>query len=196
MTGKRSGRKSGAPTSSRVFNAFASYFINVISNRLSRGSSRLYLQLYGVGIIEWRTLAWLGDHRQASVMEISQALGMDKAAISRSVTALVAKTLVRSEPVNKRQNLLVLTAEGQSLYEKILPFAVARQRVLLKKLTPDENRLLVGLLQKVGDSLDDLVQFDALLLAQSTANASERRRSAEPLHNIGRAKRSVPRAAP
>jgi DNA-binding MarR family transcriptional regulator len=144
-----------------IFAEFASYYINLISNRLSRGSSRLYFQLFGIGIIEWRTMGYLGGRTGCTAIDVSGALGLDKAAISRAVRALELKDLVRTEPLGRRRIGLVLTSKGRALYKKILPLAVARQELLLSRLTKLENRQLIELLKKVEGNLEELGRHDS-----------------------------------
>src|SRR3954447_16903214 len=82
---------------------YVPYFINMISNKLSRGSSRLYIRRFGIGVIEWRILGFLRMQDGGTANEICQTLAIDKAAASRAIQELEAKELVLVSPVDRRQ---------------------------------------------------------------------------------------------
>ena len=100
-------------------------------------------------------------------MQISTALGLDKAAISRAARTLEEKGLLCVEPLDRRRMGLKQTSKGVALYRKILPLAIARQKLLLSGLTREENELLLSLLKKVKGQLDSLSEHDASLLPNS-----------------------------
>jgi DNA-binding MarR family transcriptional regulator len=86
----------------------------MISNKLSRGSSRLYIRKFGIGVIEWRILGFLKSNGSASAKNICQTLAIDKSAASRSIQELESKQLISVSPIDRRQRALSLTNKGRS----------------------------------------------------------------------------------
>jgi hypothetical protein len=63
------------------------------ANKLSRGASHTYLKLFGVGVEVWRCLVLLAIHGSITAQQVSQVMGMDKAAVSRCFKVLQARGL-------------------------------------------------------------------------------------------------------
>ena len=151
-------------------NHFPSY-LALLANATSRGGSRVYLGLFGIGINEWRILSALTHEPGSSAIDICEYLVIDKAAASRSINSMEETGLLRSEPVAKspRRRALFITAKGRMLHDKILQIVAARELVLLKGFSEDDRQLLLNLFRKIANNLDTLVEFeDQLINAQVT----------------------------
>ena len=72
---------------------FFPFFISTIANKVSRGGSRVYLRLFGIGIIEWRILYALAADPNLSANAICSRIDLDKAAASRSIQVLERQKL-------------------------------------------------------------------------------------------------------
>ena len=127
------------------------YFFTNISSRLSRGASQTYLKYFGVGITEWRVIAVLALMPNISANQICAAVGLDKAAVSRSLQTLERRGLVAmtDDPLDNRSRSLALTAAGDDLHDRIIEVALEREMRLLSCLTPDEVEGLVLALRKI-----------------------------------------------
>ncbi|MGQ9369361.1 MarR family winged helix-turn-helix transcriptional regulator [Azospirillum sp. ST 5-10] len=127
---------------------FLPYRLSVVSNLVSRAFARRYETAFGLSIPEWRVVAVLGRYAPASSQEISRRTAMDKAKVSRAVARLVASGLVSrtDNPEDHRQNVLTLTARGQTTYREIVPLARAIERDLVEGMTVEEVALLDRLL--------------------------------------------------
>jgi len=55
----------------------------------------------------------------------------------------------RADPDDRRNSLIVLTAKGRSLFERVVPAHLANERRLLVGLAPAEQALLATLLRKL-----------------------------------------------
>lgn len=143
--------------------------ILVLSNTLGRGAVQLYARRFGIPLAEWRLLATLATTGPASVAGLAKALGTDKGWISRTAAALVEKKLAvtTADREDGRRFHLSLSAAGRSLYEKIAPAAIQRQRRLLAVLSDQEQRVLDDLLARL--------QREAERIADEEAVRSERR---------------------
>ncbi len=130
------------------------YFV-WIANKLTRGASQNYLNLFGVGAEVWRCMVLLAVHETVSAQQVSQIIGMDKASVSRCFKQMVAKKLIALEldPADGRIRLASLTLHGRHIHDQILGIALARERALLQVLSPDEQETLIALLKRLHENL-------------------------------------------
>lgn len=129
-----------------------------ISNKWSRGSSRIYIKKFGVGINEWAVMSMLAVEPRITANRISSVIGMDKAAVGRSLRDLEAKGLVSLEPnaADGRSKLITLTAAGYKMHDAIIKIALARERRALASLKPHEVSALIALLNKVRSNVVEM----------------------------------------
>ncbi len=130
------------------------YFV-WIANKLTRGASQNYLNLFGVGAEVWRCMVLLAIHETVSAQQVSQIIGMDKASVSRCFKQMVTKKLIALEldPADGRIRLASLTLHGRHIHDQILGIALARERALLEVLNVDEQETLIGLLKRLHENL-------------------------------------------
>lgn len=72
--------------------AYAPYFLSSISNRWTSLSSQVYNEAFGIGIVEWRILGYLGSPQSggsAAAQEVAADLGLDQALVSRAKQKLI-----------------------------------------------------------------------------------------------------------
>src|SRR4051812_49770924 len=75
-----------------------SYKLHRVANLLSRGAELRYRREFGVSLWEWRTLALLGAAEEPmSLVQLAKAAGVDKGQMSRVVTGLADRRLVRRD---------------------------------------------------------------------------------------------------
>ena len=125
--------------------------VHVASNLIGRAFDPDVVAPFGLSIPEWRVMLSLAGGRVDTGMAIADDWGMDKMAISRAVSGLVARKLVarRQDPTDKRRQTLTLSAAGRALYARIEPQATARYQELLAPLTETERRTLRVALAKL-----------------------------------------------
>ncbi len=130
------------------------YFV-WIANKLTRGASQNYLNLFGVGAEVWRCMVLLAVHKTVSAQQVSQIIGMDKASVSRCFKQMLVKKLIALEldPTDGRIRLASLTLHGRHIHDQILGIALARERALLQVLNPDEQETLIVLLKRLHENL-------------------------------------------
>jgi DNA-binding MarR family transcriptional regulator len=138
------------------------YFFTHISNRLSRGASRTYLKHFGIGITEWRVMGVLAGEPDLSANQVSQAVGLDKAAVSRSLQVLVRKEIVRTtdDPTDNRSRTLALTASGLALHDRIIAVAFERERLLLECLTEEQREAFIIALRRLREQVRTVNAYD------------------------------------
>lgn len=130
---------------------FLPYRLSVLSNTVSRQIAELYQSEFGLTVWQWRVMAVLGEHAGLSATDIAERTAMDKVAVSRAVAGLVEMGHVRREAVQAdgRRSLLSLTPDGQSVYDRIVPLALAAGERMTAALSDKEIAELHRLLALV-----------------------------------------------
>ncbi|TQE99142.1 MAG: MarR family transcriptional regulator [Spiribacter salinus] len=130
---------------------FLPYRFNHLAERISEVLSRIYEQQFGIGIAEWRILAWLSFRDMLTAKQISEYAHMDKARISRAVHRLENRgTLYRTtSEEDRRVQFLRLTSEGEVLVGDLIPVAHSWEAQLLEALTAKEYRDLFMIMGKL-----------------------------------------------
>lgn len=134
---------------------YAPAYLTWIANKLSRGASQCYLDIFDVGIETWRCLVLLAIDGSISAQKVSRVIGMDKGSVSRCFKSMQTRGLVRMEldESDGRLRIAVLTAEGRALHGQILGIALERERAFLSVLKPGEADLLLDMLQRLHENL-------------------------------------------
>lgn len=130
-------------------------YLTWIANKLSRGASQHYLNVFDVGIETWRCLVLLAVEHSISAQQVSKVMGMDKASVSRCFKSMQDKKLIKlglSEQ-DGRMRIATLTLKGRKLHDQILGLALEREKSLLSVLTAPEQATLIGLLRRVHENL-------------------------------------------
>jgi DNA-binding MarR family transcriptional regulator len=130
---------------------FFPFFISTIANKISRGGSRVYLRLFGIGIIEWRILYVLADSTAATAQAICNKIELDKAAASRSIQVLerLGYITTQVDPRDGRKRTLSLTPEGVLLHDRVLKVSLQREQRLLAGFSNEEREQFLGLLRRM-----------------------------------------------
>ncbi len=150
-----------------------------IAGKLTNGFLQIYTARFGIGLPEWRTLGMLGQFGPIPSIRIADLADMDRGSISRVVAWLEAKKLVRrmDDPAHKRRQIVVLTAAGKRLHDRISAYAHLRQRRILALLSPAERSALDGIFQKLDQWADELRAGAVPPQPASTPGAARRPRS-------------------
>ena len=130
-------------------------YLTQINNKWGRVASRLYLERFGIGINEWRVMTLFAIEPGSIAQQACATLGIDKAAANRSIVHLQERGLVVLEPNpdDGRSRLIYLTDEGWRVHDAILEIALARERLLLKGFSKQEQATLISLLDRVRANL-------------------------------------------
>ncbi|MEM8701967.1 MAG: MarR family winged helix-turn-helix transcriptional regulator [Pseudomonadota bacterium] len=130
---------------------FLPYQLNHLAETVSRSFSKIYAEKYGIGIPEWRVIATLGEHEVMTARDISSATSMHKTKVSRAVAALEKRDfIVRDKnPDDMREQALRLAPAGISLYEDIIPKALAYSEDLQSALTKEQKQVLTDVFDQL-----------------------------------------------
>ncbi len=125
--------------------------VAIFANRLSRAASRFYRKRYGIGVVEWRLIMYIGRAKETRANRICSETDLDKGAVSRSLATLqgMGVVTVKEDGADGRRNNVALTVKGRALHSELVPIALERQTKLVADLTPAEVRLFIALIAKL-----------------------------------------------
>jgi DNA-binding MarR family transcriptional regulator len=137
--------------SSFDLDAFLPYRLSVTSNLVSRLFARRYAEEFGLTIAEWRVMAVVGADGTATASTVRTRTGMDKAKVSRAVSALLARRLVKrvAHRGDRRVEPLALSASGRAMFDAIVPRARMLEAELAAGLAPDQAAALQAALRHI-----------------------------------------------
>jgi DNA-binding MarR family transcriptional regulator len=116
------------------------YFLVSVNNPLSRGASLLYLEKFGIGIVEWRVISMLAAEPGIPASRICSVISLDKGATSRALTRLqeLGYTRFKASPTDPRKRIWWLNKEGYALHDRLIEIALERERKLIAGADPDD----------------------------------------------------------
>ncbi len=122
----------------RTYQAFSSY-------------SDSHIRELGLTSPQFDVVATLGGTEGMNMKDLASATLVTKGTLTGIVNRLEQKALVRREvpPENRRSFTVVLTAEGEALFNEIFPAHIAYLQQRFERLTPEELKLLHDLLRKL-----------------------------------------------
>ena len=130
---------------------FLPYRLSIVTNRISASFARLYSEKFNLSIPEWRVMAVLGQQPGLSADEVCSETEMDKVPVSRAVSKLLDKGLLKRDfsGDDRRRSILHLSEAGYGMYAQIVPLALAYEVELKSALTGEEQAQLDILLDKL-----------------------------------------------
>lgn len=130
------------------------------ANRFTRNAARFYQDRYGVGAMDWRMLVMLTKEPDIPAARASKVIGIDKAAVSRSLARLQDMDLAICDTPqgDVRRKIWRLTDKGQQLHRDILKEALQRQHHILNGFSDTEVLQFNGFLQRL---LNNVIALDA-----------------------------------
>jgi len=130
---------------------FLPYQLNFLAEQVSRSFSLIYERQFGISIPEWRVVAILGEFGRVTAKQVGERSTMHKTKVSRAVAALELKGYIRREPnpQDLRESFIALTGKGQSMYQELVPEALAFSARLRSVLSPSQQQALEEIIQKL-----------------------------------------------
>jgi len=139
------------PATPKVITELLSSRLHTLAG-LSAASAALRVERkFGLTLLEWRSIAMLGAFAPLSLKELARRAALDKSYASRTVSGLIERGLIVSErsDADARGVMLSLTKEGEALYRKVFPDAVARNERMLSPLTAEQRAQLMRMLESL-----------------------------------------------
>ena len=136
------------------------YRVLTLSQLLNRGIEVILDTHLHLSVRQWRVLLCLANDGPTSVQDIADFCRYDKSQVSRAVTELLAKKLVRTAASSSdgRRTLVYMTEAGKAKYEQGLPLSLARQQRLASCLSPQELKTFEKAMQTLIDQAETLLQ--------------------------------------
>jgi DNA-binding MarR family transcriptional regulator len=139
---------------------FLPYRLSLLTNTISNAIAALYRERFALRIPDWRVMAVLARFPGSSAQQLVQRTGMDKVAVSRSVSRLADRELLdrATASEDRRRSRLSLSPAGRSIYRQIVPLARDCEAQLIAALSPEQRAQLdavVSALQRAAGQLTD-----------------------------------------
>lgn len=136
---------------------FLPYRLSIASNALSGRIAAEYQSRFGLKIPEWRLMAILGEGQPRTQRELVEATRMDKVTVNRAAKALADRRLIarQAHEADGRSHHLELTETGRSLYDAIVPAALASEARLESTISAEERSALLEILAKLTSAAED-----------------------------------------
>ncbi|MEQ6333879.1 MarR family winged helix-turn-helix transcriptional regulator [Sphingobium sp. MK2] len=144
---------------------FLPYRLSFTANLVSDAVAHAYQALFGLRIPEWRVVAVTAESPDGITQQaIGSRTRMDKVTVSRAAKSLIARGLIARRPnaADQRSHLLVLTSEGWTLYDAVVPKALELERRIFDCFSQSELARFEAMLRKV----------DAIVLASGLSNGA------------------------
>jgi DNA-binding MarR family transcriptional regulator len=120
-----------------------------LSNKVSSSASQLYRARFDIGVSDWRVLAYFMVYPWSTASRACELMGLDKAAVSRSIALLQGRGLLESRPNGLRKVEYCTSPAGRKLHDKVYKLAMAREEALLTGFTKSEREVLVKMLHRL-----------------------------------------------
>jgi MarR family transcriptional regulator for hemolysin len=110
----------------------------------------------GGSVPTWQVLLLVRSQQWGSQSELARAMGVTQATLTHHLNALERDGLIRRrrEPGDRRSQQVELTADGETMFNRLRGVALAHDKRLRSILSDDEADRLGALLQKLGAGLD------------------------------------------
>ncbi|MCW5653182.1 MarR family transcriptional regulator [Hydrogenophaga sp.] len=125
-----------------------------LSNKMASSASSLYRARFDLGVTDWRVLSYFEIHPWTTASAACDLMGLDKAAVSRSVALLQERGYLRSRPLGLRKIEYSLTPAGKKQHDRIIRLARAREEALLTGFSDEERDALIGYMQRMLANLE------------------------------------------
>ncbi|MBQ4810525.1 MarR family transcriptional regulator [Pseudoalteromonas luteoviolacea] len=123
--------------------------VAVVSNLLSISRDPIIKNLTDLDTRELRILVNIGSYGPIAASDIAYQSRLDPYSITRAIAALAKKELVEYQEGVSRSKPVLLTANGQEIYKKVIEHLKTREEKLLEPFSQEERKLLGELLQKL-----------------------------------------------
>ena len=124
-----------------------------LTNKLASGASRILKERFDITITDWRVLSYLVVYPWSTAASACDLMGMDKAAVSRSLSFMMSQGWLNSRPKGLRKVEYAVSPSGKKLHDRAIKVLLARQEALLDGLDDNDRKHLLHCLHKMLDNL-------------------------------------------
>ncbi len=110
----------------------------------------------GVTTPQWRVIAWVGHEPGMKQVELADRLDLEPITIGRAIDRLERRGLIerQPDPVDRRVWRLVLTKEGEPIFEKLKNLAERMAARAFAGFSDEELETLHASLTRIRENLD------------------------------------------
>ena len=145
---------------------FVPYLMGRISRGIASAASILYRRRLGIGINDSRIVIVLARRPRITAKDLAEDTSLNKSVISRSLSTLRTKGIVRIDEREGRREV-ELTAAGRNLHDRISRVALDREDLMLKGFSAKERETLIGYLHRLMKNVPEANGYDPLSRGQS-----------------------------
>lgn len=131
---------------------FTPRLLALLSNALVWRESHELRRRFGLGTNDWRVISSVGLKPGMSATDVADFAAMNKAVVSKSVSALTERRLIVLSDGPRGSRPIYLTRAGAEMHDLMLPISLRGQEIVLSHLAPDDitrlNDLLLNMLQE------------------------------------------------
>jgi len=122
---------------------------------VSNEMTKVYQDRFDIDVVEWRILVTLSQSEPCSAQHVVRSTRTHKSRISRGVKRLLDIGLIKAQGSKEdaREITLRRTAKGRSVYEKMEPLILEKEKSLLACLSKDERKRFATMVAKLEDHL-------------------------------------------
>jgi DNA-binding MarR family transcriptional regulator len=172
---RRAGSPHGSPVQSNLLvhrDRFVPYLLGRISRGIASAASILYRKRLGVGINDSRIVIVLARRPRITAKDLSEDTSLNKSVISRSLSSLRSKGVVRIVDHDGRREV-ELTAAGRTLHDRISRVALEREDLMLQGFSAKEREVLIGYLHRLTKNVPLANGYDPLARRKSGKKSSD-----------------------
>ncbi|MBL4801379.1 MAG: winged helix-turn-helix transcriptional regulator [Emcibacter sp.] len=138
--------------------SYIPFYLFVLNNALSRGSSQYYIDTFGIGIVEWRVISMLAIEPRIPASSICQILSLDKASTSRALKRLHGLSYLEFEAskADPRRKVWWLNDTGTALHNRVIVAALKRENRLIKGVKADDLETFLNVMRTMKDNIEDI----------------------------------------
>ncbi len=136
--------------------AFTPRLLALLSNALVWRESHELRRRFGLGTNDWRVIAALAVRPGSPATDVCEFIGVNKAAVSKSVNTLVARDLVVLLDGPRGSRPMYLTPAGATMHDAMYPISMRGQEIIYADLTAAEVDQLNALLRRMLEKTRDL----------------------------------------
>jgi DNA-binding MarR family transcriptional regulator len=133
---------------------YVPYQVTFLAGSVSRVLGAVMESKFGLNSAQWRIMAILGTFAPLSTFEISSRTSLEKSAVSRTISELIARGLVvRSvNPTDRRLLMLRFSPKGRQLFERMAAAGLEYEAFVLGHIPREHASVLAGLLSTIHEA--------------------------------------------
>ncbi len=135
----------------RTPSSFVTFRLARLQSSLNAQATAILKAKGNLSLVEWRLIQVLRMFEDASLTDIAGHVQMDKGQLSRKISAMVRRGLLRVERDKRDQRVqhLQLTDAAQELSRKVMPTMEARQKMLLADVSSEDLEVFYRVVEQI-----------------------------------------------